>query len=80
MIYPAILTPAVAAAICERSAAGEGVLAIISDMKLPAETLDWLKKFHHGSIVAAKLKQIQNKEAALQEKEQCATTPETSTD
>jgi hypothetical protein len=73
LIYPAILTPEVAAEICRRSAEGEGVLAIIADMKLPAETMDWLKEFHSAAIKEAKVQQVRQKE-----KEQCATTQETS--
>jgi hypothetical protein len=73
LIYPAILTPEVAAEICRRSADGEGVLAIIADMKLPAETMDWLKEFHSAAIREAKVQQVRQKE-----KEQCATTQETS--
>jgi hypothetical protein len=79
LIYHAILTPEVAASICERSANGEGVLAIIADMKLPAKTMDWLKEHHSAAIREAKVQQIRKKEVALQqEKEQCATTQDNS--
>lgn len=61
MIWDGRLTDAVAAEICRRSAAGEGVLAIIKEMQLPDETLDWLKACHRGAVVAAKKVQITNK-------------------
>lgn len=60
--WPAVLTQEVADKICERSANGEGVLAIIADMGLPAETMDWLKTNHRNAIEAAKREQIKNKD------------------
>ncbi len=60
-IFDPILTKEVADEICRRSSAGEGVFAIIADMGLPDETLDWLKEHHHGAIVAAKREQIRRK-------------------
>ena len=59
--WDARLTHEVATEICRRSAEGEGVLAIIRDMGLPEETLDWLKECHNGMVVAAKQEQIRRK-------------------
>ena len=52
--------------ICRRSADGEGVEAIIKDMKLPSGTMVWLRDKHIGRIVDAKKEQLRRK--AIKEK------------
>ena len=48
--------------ICDRSAAGEGVRAIVADLGLPVEeTMLRLRDHHHEDIVAAKQAQIGRK-------------------
>ena len=55
------LTRDVAKEICRRSSEGEGVMAVIADMGLPDETLDWLKDGYQGMVIAAKQEQIKRK-------------------
>ena len=55
------LTRDVAKEICRRSAEGEGVMAIIADMGLPPETLEWLRDNYHGMVKSAKQEQIKRK-------------------
>ena len=59
--WDARLTRDVAKEICRRSAEGDGVMAVIADMGLPDETLDWLKDGYQGMVIAAKQEQIKRK-------------------
>ena len=58
-----LITPAVVAEICRRSAEGEGVVAVIADMGLPVETIVYLRDNHHAEIVAAKQEQLRKRDA-----------------
>mgnify|MGYP001559357128 CR=1 FL=1 len=55
------ITPAVVKEICRRSQEGEGVEAIIVDMKLPMGTMIYLRDHHHDDIAQAKKEQIRRK-------------------
>ena len=51
-------TPELLAEILRRSAAGEGVVDVINEKKLPElQTLLWLRDHHHADIVSAKREQ-----------------------
>ncbi len=61
------ITPEVVEEICARSASGDGVEAIIAEMKLPPGTMEYLRDNHGQQIVDAKqiqLKARYEKEAA----------------
>ena len=49
-----MITHAQVAEICKRSAAGEGVIAIIAAMGLPSGALDYLRDNHSADIKEAK--------------------------
>lgn len=52
---PQWCTPQLLEELCRRSAAGEGVLAVIREKGLPeTATLIWLRDHHRNEIVAAK--------------------------
>jgi hypothetical protein len=53
-----VITADVLAAICTRSANGEGVEAIIKDLGLPTGTMEYLRDHHHSEIRAAKVDQL----------------------
>ena len=57
-----IITPQVLAQICRRSENGEGVEAVLKDMKLPAGSMEWIRDHHSGEIRAAKKIQLRRRE------------------
>ena len=58
-----LITPAVVAEICRRSREGEGVVAVITSMDLPEQTIVWLRDHYQDDIVQAKKEQLRRKYA-----------------
>ena len=50
--------------VLRRSEEGQGIVIALEEMGLdPGKGLDWLQKYHMGRVVAAKQKQIANRDA-----------------
>ena len=57
-------TPEVLEEVLRRSEEGQGIVIALEEMNLdPGKGLDWLQTYHMGRVIAAKQKQIANRDA-----------------
>jgi hypothetical protein len=63
--FTAEFTPEILEQVLKRSEEGCGVKQAFEELNLDGNKgIEWLQKYHHGRVVAAKKIQIQRKEAA----------------